>query len=342
MIGGHDPMAMPAPPEIMMFLLGLTFVAHISLLGLLFASLWARAGAEWGKNRVYDSLRVHRAGIVGFSMTITMGVPPLLFVQILYEKYFYSSSISIGFPWLAVVGYLLIGFYAMYWTQWSWMRNNGPSLSGKIFWLITVLSVIAIGFTYSWNHLKSISEAPWNNTVSHMAAMHRLLGYFGAALIASGAWGAWFGSNWRTDRTLPRGAGWAAIAGGASLMGWALTSQFAISGAFNFDRPFIYIGAVIAILTGVLTIVTNKTPIARWLMTMAAPIGILGLLMQRESYRLETMRSYYDPFALPTRTQWSTVAMFVFALLIGVGVLIWLLIQIRRVTKTAKASSLDN
>ena len=39
MIGGHDPMAMPAPPEIMIFLLGLTFVLHFGLLGLLFSSL---------------------------------------------------------------------------------------------------------------------------------------------------------------------------------------------------------------------------------------------------------------------------------------------------------------
>lgn len=339
MIGGHDPMAMPAPPEIMMFLLGLTFVVHISLLGLLFSSLWARAGAEWGSRRVYDSLRVHRAGVVGSSMTITMGVPPLLFVQILYEKYFYSSSISIGFPWLAVVGYLLIGFYAMYWTQWSWMRNSGPSLSGKIFWIITVLSVIAIGFTYSWNHLKSISETPWNNTVSHMAAMHRLLGYFGAGLIASGAWGAWFGSNWRTDRQIPKGAAWAAIVGGAGLSVWALTSRFATSGAYNLAHLFIYAGTIVAILAGVISIAANKTVIARWLMTLAAPIGTLGLFIQREASRLETMRPYYDPFTLPTRTQWSTVAMFVVALLAGVGVLIWLLIQIRRLPKTAQTPS---
>lgn len=339
MIGGHDPMAMPAPPAIMMFLLGLTFVAHISLLGLLFASLWARAGAEWGANRIYDSLRVHRAGVVGFSMTITMGVPPLLFVQILYDKFFYSSSISIGFPWLAIVGYLLVGFYALYWTQWSWMRNNGPSLSGKIFWLVTVLCIVAIGFTYSWNHLKSISETPWNNRVSHMLAMHRLSGYFGAALIASGAWGAWFGSNWRTDKRIPKGAGWAAALGGAGLLAWALTSDYATAGAFGLDRPFILLGAAIAILAGILAVVTSKMSIARWLITAAAPVGTLGLLMQREAFRLEAMRPYYDPFSLPTRTQWATVVMFVIALLAGLGVLIWLLLLIRRAPRPAQPVS---
>jgi hypothetical protein len=339
MIGGHDPMAMPAPPEVMLFLLGLTFVAHISLLGLLFSSLWARAGAEWGVNRVYDALRVHRAGVVGFSMTITTGVPPLLFVQILYEKYFYSSSISIGFPWLAIVGYLLLGFYAMYWTQWSWMRNGGPSLSGKLFWIVTVLCIIAIGFTYSWNHLKSMSETPWDNRASHLHALHRLLGYFGAALIASGAWGSWFGVNWRTDKRVPKGAGWAALVGGAGLMTWAFTSYFARTGAFGLDRPFILLGSGIAVFAGVLAVMTDRVSVARWLVTIAAPVGTLGLLLQREAFRLETMRAYYDPFALVTRTQWSTVVMFVAALLAGLGVLIWLLLLIRRVPKQAQSAS---
>lgn len=335
MIGGHDPMAMPAPPEIMIFLLGLTFVLHISLLGLLFSSLWARAGAEWGKRGLYDSLRVHRAGVVGFSMTITLGVPPLLFVQILYGKYFYSSSISIGFPWLAVVGYLLLGFYALYWTQWSWMRNDGPSLSGKVFWLMCAMCVTAIGFTYSWNHLKSMSETPWSHQISHVAALHRLAGYFGTALIASGAWGAWLGSHWRTDRRVPSGAAWASLAGGVGLLAWALTSEYAATTLLGLDRVLIFCGATLAIISGVAGRAMGVNALSRWLVTAAALIGSIGLLIQRESFRLESMRPYYDPFAQTIRTQWAPVAMFVAALLVGIGVLVWLLMQIRRPSKTA-------
>jgi hypothetical protein len=337
MIGGHDPMAMPAPPEIMIFLLGLTFVLHLGLLGLLFSSLWARAAAEWGTGGLYDSLRIHRAGVVGFSLTITLGVPPLLFVQILYGKYFYSSSISIGFPWLAVVGYLLIGFYALYLAQWSWMRNRGPSPSGKLFWLLSVLSIITIGFTYSLNHLKSMSETPWAHDVSHMAAMHRLLGYFGAALIGSGTWAAWFGRKWRTDGRVPRGTGWAAIVGGLGLLAWSLTSAYASPGTLSLDRLFLLLGAGLGIIAGILLVGTDRGTLAKWTATAAAPVGMLGLLMQRESWRLEAMSPYYDPFSERIRTQWGAVAMFGLALVVGLCVLLWLLIQIRRISKTPRA-----
>ena len=109
-----DPMALPAPPVLFVGLLGLTFVVHMLFLGLLVAALWQRVGAEWGKKNTGEIEPLHRAGVMAFSTTITAGVAPLLFVQVLYGKYFYSSSIAIGFPWLAIVGYLLIGFYSLY------------------------------------------------------------------------------------------------------------------------------------------------------------------------------------------------------------------------------------
>lgn len=335
MIGGHDPMAMPAPPEIMLILLGLTFVLHISLLGLLFASLWARAGMEWRGGLLYDSLRVHRAGVVGFSLTITLGVPPLLFVQILYGKYFYASSISIGFPWLAVIGYLLIGFYALYWAQWSWMRHDCPSLWGKLSLVLSAACVLAVGFTYSWNHLKSMSEAPWNNSVSHAAAMHRLVGYFGAATLASGVWGAWFGPHWRRDKRIPTGAWIAAMGGGIGVLTWAFTSRFAASGAWGADRVFMLLGGSLALVAAIAALAVERLNFSRWLTTLASPLVTVGIFLQRESFRLETMRPFYDPFAAAQRTQWSTIVMFILALLVGLLVLIWLLRQVRRARMTS-------
>lgn len=339
MIGGYDPMAMPAPPQIMIFLLGLTFVLHLAFLGLLFSSLWARIGAEWGKSGSYDSLRVHRAGVVGFSMTITLGVPPLLFVQILYGQYFYSSSISIGFPWLAVVGYLLVGFYAMYLAQWSWTRQNRPSAMGKSFLLLSILCILAIGFTYSWNHLKSLSETPWTNDVSHATALHRLSGYFGSALMASAAWAAWFGPRWRADCRMPKGVGWAASLGGLSLLTWALTSEYAAAGGLGLDRPLLLTAAITGIVAGALATVFHRSTVAKWLITLAAPFGMLGLLVQRELYRLEVMSPFYSPFAEQVRTQWSAVALFAVTFILGLVVLLWLFVQVRRVPPAATHSS---
>ena len=325
-----DPTALPAPPELMMFLLWLTMFVHFSMLGLLFAGLWARAGAEWGKSNRYDIERVHRASVVGYSMTITMGIPPLLFVQVLYGRFFYSSSISIGYPWLAIVGYLMVGFYALYLARMQWDRAGGPSLLGKLSWGLTILSVSAIGSTYSWNHLKSLSETPWLQQVAAAEVPHRLLGYFGAILMSSGAWALWLGKSWCTDKETPRGSAWALMIGGLALLAWAPTSTYASCSQCAPAKLLSLVGSGLGIAAGVIHLLKERSILTRWLASAAGLVGLAGLIMQRETYRLEVLAPYYSPLAVPIRTQWSAVALFAVTLLAGIATLLWLLTRIRR------------
>jgi hypothetical protein len=333
MTTAFDPTALPAPPELMMFLLWLTFLLHFSMLALLFAGLWARADAEWGKPNRYDIERVHRASVVGYSMTITMGVPPLLFVQVLYGRFFYSSSIGIGYPWLAIVGYLMVGFYALYLARIQWDRSGGPSLSGKLCWGLTVLAVLAIGSTYSWNHLKSLSDTPWLQQVAAGEVPHRLLGYFGAVLMTSGAWAMWLGKSWRTDKQVPRGSAWALIGGGAALAIWAMTSAYASCSRCAPAQLLLLVGGGLGIVAGIMHALKVSISLSRIAASVAGLVGLIGLIMQRETYRLEILAPYFDPLTVPVRTQWSAVALFAFTLLAGIATLIWLLTRIRRASQ---------
>src|SRR6185295_3004757 len=44
---------------------------------------------------------------------ITAGVAPLLFLQLLYQRHFYSTNLVMGPRWGAVVPALIAGFYAL-------------------------------------------------------------------------------------------------------------------------------------------------------------------------------------------------------------------------------------
>ena len=46
--------------------------------------------------------------------SLTTGVAPLLFVQVLYGHFFYTANILLGWRWLAILGVLIVGFYAVY------------------------------------------------------------------------------------------------------------------------------------------------------------------------------------------------------------------------------------
>ena len=329
-----DPMALPAPPALLLALLGLTFVIHMVFLSLLVAALWARIAAEWGRKQLYEIEPLHRAGVLAFSTTITAGVAPLLFVQTLYGKYFYSSSITIGYPWLAIVGYLMIGFYALYLWRWQWTRIGGPSVLSKTFLLTTIASVIAIGFTYSWNHLQSLSFAPWTAVIAHPQAAKRLIGYGGGAAIASGAWALWLGHSWRSDRQTPRGASIAIIVGSVMLLVWSSTSQFAGTD-WGAAAWILFLSSVALALIAGITGLLKRTRLARWPASLAALTALTGLVIQRESYRLLMLSSDYPPADQVVRTQWSPFVMFVAVLLLGLATLIWLL----RVVRAAQRST---
>lgn len=51
---------------------------------------------------------------VTIALIITTGVPPPLFVQVLYGRFFFSAAILILWAWLAVIVALLLSYYGIH------------------------------------------------------------------------------------------------------------------------------------------------------------------------------------------------------------------------------------
>ena len=330
-----DPMALPAPPELLRVLLVGTYAVHVLALGLLVSGLWVRVGAEWSRKAIYQIETVHRFGVVGLSMVITTGVAPLLFVQVLYGRFFYASSITIGYPWLAVIGYLLVGFYALYLWRWRWDRAGGPSAQGKAFLILTILCIVAIGFTISWNHLLSLAAAPWATRVSHPDVVMRLGGYLGSILIAAAGWLFWLRSRlWAEGGAHSAPA--AAVVGGVLLIIWSLLSAHADSGWAGTGRILQWAAAILAVIAAAAGI-ARATRLPVWIVTVAAVAGSLGMGLQRESHRLAVLASDYT--SEPVNAQWGPLVMFLIFLIAGLATLIWIVRVICRPGTSSAAPS---
>jgi len=85
---------------------------------------------------------------------ITAGVGPLLFIQLLYQRRFYTGNLLLGPRWGAVVPALILGFYALYLAKASsrWRR----------FALGVGLACFAF-VAWSWTeiHLVMMDDAAW-------------------------------------------------------------------------------------------------------------------------------------------------------------------------------------
>ncbi len=85
---------------------------------------------------------------------ITAGVAPLLFLQMLYQRRFYTANLLMGPRWGAVVPALIAGFYALYLAK-AKLKWRRPALA---------LAVVCFGFVaWSWTeiHQLMLADAQW-------------------------------------------------------------------------------------------------------------------------------------------------------------------------------------
>ena len=114
-----DPTPLPAPVWLFHLLLLVTFLVHVlfmnvSLGGTLIASvhgLLAPGANAPGRRLVRWMTGMLPASI---SFTITTGVAPLLFIQVLYGQLFYSATVLVGWCWLTLLVLLVAAYYAVY------------------------------------------------------------------------------------------------------------------------------------------------------------------------------------------------------------------------------------
>jgi hypothetical protein len=94
------------------------------------------------------------------ALTINLGVPPLLFVQVLYGHLFYSSSIVMAIPWLLVIPILILAYYGSYIYVKNIDRSPVWARAGLI---ISAIFLLYVGFMYVNNSTLSINPANWDN-----------------------------------------------------------------------------------------------------------------------------------------------------------------------------------
>jgi len=152
-----DAAGLPGPPWLFHFLLVFTFFLHLIFMNLtLGGTLMAFVANLKGGGRENDANTVFARRLMGvntyaISLAITTGVAPLLFVQVLYQQYFYAGTILLGWIWFAMLVFLMIGYYAAYLHK--KFRGGWLGLSAVMFFAIAMVHVAV--------HLVHVQPAKW-------------------------------------------------------------------------------------------------------------------------------------------------------------------------------------
>lgn len=163
-----DPIPLPAPIWLFKLLhivtLSLHFVAVQMLLGgLLLAILMSLFRAPCPK---VGARAVARRLTVVMTYVINLGVPPLLFAQVLYGRALYTSSVLIGVYWISIILILMLVYRMLY-------RFSAQLEAGKTAWPAGLIAWLLAGFVarlFSSNMTLMLRPEAWHEMYSASAA----------------------------------------------------------------------------------------------------------------------------------------------------------------------------
>jgi hypothetical protein len=252
---------------------------------------------------------------------ITAGVGPLLFIQLLYQRRFYTANLLMGPRWGAVVPALIIGFYALYLAKASerWRR------------LALGAAVLCFAFVaWSWTELHQVmlDDQSWRAMYAagerfhfELAVVPRLALWLGAMLALFAAVAAWSPSP--AQRRRIAGLGLA----GLVLCGITAAIMIAMSGAIDLAHGWTCAVAVAALAAGLGWGWTVRRPDGPGLAlaTVATAAALIAGSVVREAPRLALIER-----SRATAAHAGGVVVFAVTLLVGVAAIAWVVRTVRR------------
>lgn len=363
-----DPIPLPAPVWLLKLLhivtLSLHFVAVEMLLGgLLIASVLSCFRSS--PLAAVTARALARRLTVVMTFVINLGVPPLLFAQVLYGRALYTSSVLIGVYWIAIIPVLMLTYWLLY-------RFAARLEQGKPAWWVGLaawLLAAGIARTLSTNMTLMLRPETWRGMYA-ASAMGRflptgdptltprwLLMLCGGLFIA-GLWLVYLSAR---STFTPEERRYVAALGGKISLGfgavylaaglWAASVQpdavkagLAHHALYRFAGDAGYGWLALVALALVLGLAAGfgkiAAPALSWAAVFAAVLIEICFTVYRDGVRdLTLLNKGYDVWDRVVATNWSVVGIFLALFVAGLVVVAWLVSVVARAQKPMEGAA---
>ncbi|UWZ85079.1 hypothetical protein [Occallatibacter riparius] len=363
-----DPIPLPAPVWLFKLLhivtLSLHFVAVEMLLGGLLIAVILSLFRNSAASTVAARALARRLTVV-MTYVINLGVPPLLFAQVLYGRALYTSSILIGAYWISIIGLLTLAYWLLY-------QFTGRLESGRTAWLVGLSAWIIAGFVarlLSTNMTLMLRPEAWRSMYSSSAAgvflptgdpttEPRWLLMLAGGLFVGGLWMVYLAARSTFTAEEKRflagvGGNIAGISGlvylaagiwAASVQPDAVKSGLANHALYHFGglAGYGWLALVpVAVLVAAFAGFVGRAP--AWLAWTGALLVLLieiVFTVYRDAVRDLTLLSKgFDVWDRDVVTNWSVVGLFLILFIAGLGVVGWLISVVARAQKPMEGAA---
>lgn len=320
-----DALPLPAPPWLLWGLLMLTFSLHVLAMNFVLGGSIITAVARFRRGSEAAALIAWfgKALPSAIAATITLGVAPLLFLQALYGRLFFTSAVLMGWIWLAVVPLVMVAYYSAYAIAFG-------SRVKTILSAFAALIFIGIAFIYANNMslmlrperflpMYTDSGRGLHLNFADPTLLPRYLHMLAGAIAVAGICVALFGA-FKRDRWITRyGAGWltaATLANLATGVWWlgslprAIIMNSSIAVGVGVVAGF---GAV-----GVIHLGRVKTAAALLI------ASVVTMLVARDQVRAGMLGIAGFTSAPRIEPQWDVIAIFVALLVAALATTAWM------------------
>lgn len=191
LIPALDPAALPGPPWLFHVLWVITFLVHLVFVNMVMGGsvLAALVGSGRAGAREIQAFFVEVNGWA-ISFAITFGIAPLLFMQVLFGRFFYTATILVAWWWLGMLGILTVGYYLNYIAKARLKAGRGARLI-LIIEAVCFLKIAAIQVAINLLHLQPgrwelVAQQTWAALLDPTFAP-RFLHFVLAAIAMAGA-----------------------------------------------------------------------------------------------------------------------------------------------------------
>lgn len=328
------------------FLLMLTFPLHLIAMNAMLGTALTAFIAHLFPGRAHRELAHELAKALPFlvAFTINLGVAPLLFVNVIYGHLLYSSTVLMGLFWLAVIPILIIAYYLAYIYDFSFKKLGNLAM----FILLIVLALLmSVGFIFSNNMTMMISPASWTRWFATSGGtllnlvdptlLSRYLHMMTGALAVGGLCVALYSSVvLRHDKDVSE----AGVKLGMQLFTWLTGLQLLVGTWFLLTLPSEIMkrfmgGTTVAtglLATGILlafaSLITGYQRRVMPTLWLTLPL-VYVMSFMRDSVRTGYLAPYFDMTKVPANVQWSPLIFFLVTLVLGIGVVVWMLSRLQ-------------
>jgi len=337
----QDPMGIPFYPVLFQILMVITFAVHIMFvnftLGLSFFSAYGfvRGNGYWGGL----SRSLSKATTPNASLAILFGIAPLLFVQVVYDPFWYASNMlsaawALGFILILMLGY---GLTYIFYLKWGPGRGAGFAAIGALSFVLFLFAG-AIMHVLGYQLLQPEKWLQWyvegngvdaSGTSLHAFQLPRFLHFMVPSFAMAGLFlmlYAWYFKD-RPDRDREHLARVAGAGAGIAFFFTALQAIVGVWWLFSlppefrfFTNPFFLIAAVMGVSLLFYLYLGRKDPF-RYAVRAGvwAFLTIFAMSFAREALRTKYVGRFgYSIFDYKVNLDLGSTALFLCTFIVGV------------------------